>query len=154
MSQEIERPSPEEIILFEKDPKTKIATITLNRPEHLNAPTIAARQRYAKLVQKCNVDDDVKVLVIRGVGDHLGSGGDLPEQSEMFSDKHPDSSLLHEFEMAIGFAQAGAPGPERLHFGPGEHQTRFQGFQDVVEVTSLPVVGHDLDAPVRGLRFG
>ncbi len=33
------RPSAEEIILYEKDPKTKIATITFNRPEFLNAPT-------------------------------------------------------------------------------------------------------------------
>ena len=28
-------------VLYEKDPATKIATITLNRPEQLNAPTIA-----------------------------------------------------------------------------------------------------------------
>ena len=33
------RPPAEEIILYEKDPKTKIATITFNRPELLNAPT-------------------------------------------------------------------------------------------------------------------
>ena len=38
-----ERPSPEEIILYEKNPKTKIATITFNRPEFLNAPTSMAR---------------------------------------------------------------------------------------------------------------
>ncbi|MGH3581397.1 MAG: enoyl-CoA hydratase/isomerase family protein, partial [Mycobacterium sp.] len=30
-----ERPTPEEIILYEKNPKTKIATITFNRPEFL-----------------------------------------------------------------------------------------------------------------------
>lgn len=98
MSDDILRPPPEEIILYEKDPKTKIATITLNRPEHLNAPTIAARQRYARLVQQANVDDEVKVLILRGVGDNLGSGGDLPEQSELFSSDQ-DSSLLHEFEI-------------------------------------------------------
>lgn len=78
-------PPPEEIILYEKDPKTKIATITLNRPGFLNAPTIAARQRYADLVLRANVDDDVKVLLIRGVGEHLGSGADLPEMAGMFN---------------------------------------------------------------------
>ena len=31
-----ERPSAEEIILYDKDPKTKIATITFNRPEFVN----------------------------------------------------------------------------------------------------------------------
>jgi hypothetical protein len=38
---ESNRPSPEEIILYAKDPETKIATITFNRPEFLNAPTSA-----------------------------------------------------------------------------------------------------------------
>jgi enoyl-CoA hydratase/carnithine racemase len=73
------RPSPEEIILYAKDPTTKIATITFNRPEFLNAPTSAARLRYADLLRGATVDDDVKVVVIRGVGDDFGSGADLPE---------------------------------------------------------------------------
>lgn len=72
-------PAPEEIVLYEKDPATKIATITFNRPEYLNAPTSAARLRYADLLRGATVDDDVKVVVIRGVGDNLGSGADLPD---------------------------------------------------------------------------
>src|SRR5277367_3497870 len=71
---ESKRPSPEEIILYAKDPKTKIATITFNRPEFLNAPTSAARLRYADLLHGANVDDDVKVVIIRGVGDDLEIG--------------------------------------------------------------------------------
>jgi enoyl-CoA hydratase/carnithine racemase len=98
MADDATRPPPEEIVLYEKDKNTKIATITLNRPDHLNAPTIAARHRFADLVQRANVDDDVKVLVVRGVGAHLGSGADLPEQADMFSDK-PDISLLDEFRI-------------------------------------------------------
>src|ERR1700730_18468990 len=74
-----EPPKPEELILYEKDPKSKIATITFNRPEYLNAPTSAARLRYADLLRAATVDNDVKVVVIRGVGDNLGSGADLPE---------------------------------------------------------------------------
>ncbi|MGB8501728.1 enoyl-CoA hydratase/isomerase family protein [Mycobacterium sp.] len=77
-----DRPPPEEIILYDKNPKTKIATITFNRPEFLNAPTSAARLRYADLLRGATVDDDVKVVVIRGVGDDLGSGADLPEFME------------------------------------------------------------------------
>ncbi len=94
-----DRPSPEEIVLYEKNPATKIATITLNRPEALNAPTIAARQRFADLVFRANVDDDVKVLVIRGVGEHFGSGADLPEMAGMFNEDEA-YSVLPEF--AIG----------------------------------------------------
>ena len=76
------RPSPEEIILYAKDPETKIATITFNRPEFLNAPTAAGRLRYADLLHAAGVDADVKVVVIRGVGDDFGSGADLPEVME------------------------------------------------------------------------
>ena len=76
---ETDIPPPEEIILYEKDPSTRIATITLNRPDQLNIPTIAARRRYADLLFKASIDDDVKVLVVRGIGDHLGTGADLDE---------------------------------------------------------------------------
>ena len=98
MADDSNRPSPEDIILYSKDPKTRIATITLNRPDALNAPTIAARLRYADLIHRANIDDDVKVLVIRGVGNHLGGGADLPEQEAMLADDG-DYSLLHEFRI-------------------------------------------------------
>ncbi|MCV7003183.1 enoyl-CoA hydratase/isomerase family protein [Mycolicibacterium alvei] len=73
------RPSAEEIVLYEKDPKTKIATITLDRADDLNAMTIDAQHRYADLVHYAGIDDDVKVLVIRANGPNLGSGADLSE---------------------------------------------------------------------------
>jgi enoyl-CoA hydratase len=72
-------PPPEEIVGYDKDPENRIATITFNRPDHLNAPTIGARRRYGDLIFKASLDDDVKVLVIRGEGDDLGSGADLDE---------------------------------------------------------------------------
>lgn len=98
MPDETGQPSAEEIVLYEKDKATKIATITLNRPGYLNAPTIAARQRFADLVLRANVDDDVKVLIIRGVGEHLGSGADLPEMAGMFNGDD-DYSPLPEFRI-------------------------------------------------------
>jgi enoyl-CoA hydratase/carnithine racemase len=94
----LRRPPAEELVLYEKDPKTKIATITLNRPDALNAPTIAARLRFSELVHRSNIDDDVKVLVIKGAGKHLGSGADLEEQDGMLNPK-PGTSLLHEFKI-------------------------------------------------------
>ncbi|MFD4369409.1 enoyl-CoA hydratase/isomerase family protein [Rhodococcus sp. NPDC058521] len=104
------RPSADEIILYEKDPETKIATITFNRPDHLNAPTADARLRYADLLHRSNIDDDVKVLVIRGVGSNLGSGADIPEAMEMEAD--PTSAarireLRVDDESAINFPPSG-----------------------------------------------
>lgn len=84
-------------IRYEKDVANKIAYLTFDRPESLNAMTTGMRQVYADLVFKSNIDDDVKVLVIRGEGDNLGAGGDLPEQADMLSATAKDVSLLHEF---------------------------------------------------------
>jgi enoyl-CoA hydratase len=72
-------PAADEIIRYDKDVKTRIATITFDRPDYLNAPTIAARLRYAELLHRAGIDDEVKVLVVRGAGDDLGSGADLNE---------------------------------------------------------------------------
>ena len=85
MEEPQERPSAEEIVLYEKDPATKIATITLDRADDLNAMTVDAQHRYADLVRLAGIDDDVKVLVIRANGPNLGSGADLPELMEIMA---------------------------------------------------------------------
>jgi enoyl-CoA hydratase/carnithine racemase len=92
------QPSPEEIVLYHKDPDTRIATITFNRPEHLNAPTIGARLRYAALLHAANFDDDVKVLVVRGAGENFGSGADLPELAALQAES-PEAALQAELEL-------------------------------------------------------
>jgi enoyl-CoA hydratase len=97
MAKDDERPPPEEIVLYEKDPATKIATITINRPDKHNAITIAARHRFSDIIHRANVDDDVKVLVIRGEGENFGTGDDLPEMADLFSDK--DVPWLHDFRI-------------------------------------------------------
>lgn len=84
-------------IRYEKDRENRIAYLTFDRADHINATTAGMRQVYAELILKANIDDDVKVLVIRGEGDHFGGGGDLPEQAEMLSESSKDVSLLHEF---------------------------------------------------------
>ncbi|HZU79745.1 MAG TPA: enoyl-CoA hydratase/isomerase family protein [Acidimicrobiales bacterium] len=92
------QPDPEDALLYDKDPSTKIATITFNRPEHLNAPTIAMRLRYAHLLHAANVDDDVKVLVVRGAGDDFGSGADLPELAALMA-QSPEAALREELQL-------------------------------------------------------
>jgi enoyl-CoA hydratase len=69
----------EDMLRYEKDVKNKIAYITLNRPTKMNAPTSAMKLRYGELIRQADIDDDVKVVVVRGIGDHLGTGADLPD---------------------------------------------------------------------------
>lgn len=84
----------EQFIRLEKDKKNRIAYITFDRADAQNATTLGMRQVYADMIHKCNVDDNVKVVVIRGEGQDFGSGGDLPEQRPML--ENPGLPLLHE----------------------------------------------------------
>ena len=86
----------EDLVRYEKDRETRIATITLNRPDRKNAPTIAMCLRYADLVHRANIDDDVKVLVIRGEGDDFGTGADLPEFMEA---TYSEDGLLRDVQL-------------------------------------------------------
>lgn len=105
-------------ILYEKDPATKIATLTLNRPDRLNAPTIGMRLRYADLLHQANIDDDVKVLVIRGSGDDFGTGQDLPEFMEAV---RSDDGLLREVQLE----GADVTYPPRRNFRHGAAATQW-----------------------------
>jgi enoyl-CoA hydratase len=89
---DIDVPPPEEIVRYEKDPETKIATITFDRPDQLNVLTIGARRRYGDLIFKASIDDDVKVLVVRAEGKDLGTGADLDELMA----KQAAGTSLHE----------------------------------------------------------
>jgi enoyl-CoA hydratase/carnithine racemase len=86
-----------EFIHYKKDKKNKIAYLTFDRPKALNATNMGMRQLYARYVLEANIDDDVKVLVLRGAGPNFGPGGDLPEQADMLSASSGDVSLLPEF---------------------------------------------------------
>jgi enoyl-CoA hydratase/carnithine racemase len=56
------------------------------------------RLLFGDLIHRANIDDEVKVLVIRGAGEHLGGGADLGEQNQAYSEG-TNVSLLHEFEI-------------------------------------------------------
>lgn len=140
------RPSPEEIIRYEKDPKTRIATITLDRPDQLNAPTIGARLRYAELLHRANIDDEVKVLVIRGAGNDLGSGVDLPEFMEAYAS--PDEEArLREYHLS-GDDDVRLPPPDSFRGGAqiaqwfADPRSGCRTLQDFKKISILEVKGY------------
>jgi enoyl-CoA hydratase len=75
----MEFPYVEGEVLFNKDLRRKIATITLNRPAKLNALTHAVEKHIRELIIECESDDDVKLIVFRGAGRAFCSGADLNE---------------------------------------------------------------------------
>jgi enoyl-CoA hydratase len=70
----------------------RIATITLNRPQRLNAISLTMPQALASAVERANRDDDVHVIVLTGAGRAFCSGYDLIEFAEEAGEK-PGSQL-------------------------------------------------------------
>jgi enoyl-CoA hydratase/carnithine racemase len=64
------------------DVKDQIATLTLNRPERLNALGDTLREDLQDAINKATADPDVRVLVITGAGRGFCSGGDVKSMSE------------------------------------------------------------------------
>ena len=69
-----------EHLLYEQH--NAIATITLNRPETLNALTPSMRQGLFDAVTLADNDDSVRVIVITGAGRGFCSGGDVKAMNE------------------------------------------------------------------------
>lgn len=66
-----------EFVLFNKE--GGIGTITLNRPEAMNALGGGMRQEILAAVETATADPEVKVIVITGTGKAFCAGGDVKE---------------------------------------------------------------------------
>ncbi len=64
-------------LLIEKE--GPVATLTLNRPERLNAITVAMLERLSAALVECDADPEVRVIVLTGAGRGFCSGLDLQE---------------------------------------------------------------------------
>ncbi|MBL0385975.1 enoyl-CoA hydratase/isomerase family protein [Tumebacillus sp. ITR2] len=67
-------------LLFEV--KDHIATITLNRPEALNAFSVPMIQAWVSALEECRDNDDIRVVVVTGAGRAFCSGGDVRAMRE------------------------------------------------------------------------
>lgn len=64
----------------------RIATITLNRPDRLNAINDDMPSEIAAAVRKAERDDDVHVIIVQGAGKGFCGGYDLKEYAERTGD--------------------------------------------------------------------
>lgn len=62
---------------FEK--RGSLATVTLNRPEQLNAYSVAMRDDLDQVLSALHDDPEVRSMVLRGAGPAFSTGGDLTE---------------------------------------------------------------------------
>lgn len=65
-------------IIYEKNkPYEKIATITLNRPEKLNALSYPLQKEFEEALDDAGKDDGIRVIIIKGAGRAFSAGYDL-----------------------------------------------------------------------------
>jgi enoyl-CoA hydratase/carnithine racemase len=63
--------------LFERDESTGVATLTLNRPDRLNALTIEVYEELRDAFRALDTSPGVRAIVITGAGRAFCSGGDV-----------------------------------------------------------------------------
>jgi enoyl-CoA hydratase/carnithine racemase len=64
------------------DTKDRVATITMNRPERLNALNVQMGIEILDALEECEHDSDVRVLVLTGAGRGFCSGDDIKDMED------------------------------------------------------------------------
>ncbi|HET8713070.1 MAG TPA: enoyl-CoA hydratase family protein [Gemmatimonadales bacterium] len=80
---------------YQVDATTNVATITLNRPERLNALTFETYTELRDLFRGLDTDPDVRAIIITGAGRAFCSGGDVEDIIGALLDR--DLQALQEF---------------------------------------------------------
>ena len=65
------------------DIRGALATLTLNRPQAMNALGLEMGQAFLARVEELQKAQGVKVVVVTGAGDHFMAGGDIKEFHSM-----------------------------------------------------------------------
>ena len=68
---------PFEYVKYVVDPVSKIATVTLSNPGKRNAAPFWGEEQLVNAIDDWEKNDDVKVVILKGEGDHFCGGHDL-----------------------------------------------------------------------------
>lgn len=79
-------------LLYEVDSSTRICTITLNRPERMNAINHYLPRELKEAVERANWDERVHVIVLQGSGKAFCAGYDLQVE---WNGPHYDTTHTH-----------------------------------------------------------
>jgi enoyl-CoA hydratase/carnithine racemase len=130
-----------QFIHYEKDKKNRIAYLTFDRQDKLNTTTIGMRLNFAEYVHKANIDDDVKVLVIRGAGQDFGTGGDLPEHGDLLVNPGEGDNFFADMEIDDPDVKYPPPESFRYLFGLTDHYAKGRaGNRPLQEFKKISIV--------------
>jgi enoyl-CoA hydratase len=93
----------ESVVLYERH--DTIARVTMNRPKYRNAQNSAMTYALDRAFYQAAEDDDVRVIVLAGAGEHFSAGHDIgtPER---------DVHLSYQREASLWWDHVGKPGAE------------------------------------------
>jgi enoyl-CoA hydratase/carnithine racemase len=73
-------------VRYDRDPERAVATVTIDRPDVLNALDFPTMRELARAFEQASWDDEIAVVVVTGAGDRaFCTGADLDEQARMGS---------------------------------------------------------------------
>lgn len=85
-------------ILYQVD--NQILTLTLHRPERLNAWTLQMKDELIHAVERANKDDNIRVIVVTGAGKHFCAGMELVRpEGNIFGYDIPQGDTLNVEEI-------------------------------------------------------
>jgi enoyl-CoA hydratase/carnithine racemase len=118
----------------------RVATITLNRPDKLNAWTALMESEVRSHMENADQDDEVRVIVLTGAGRGFCAGADMSLLSAV-AERGPDDRDLED----RGREQVLRDGANRREGVPADFQKKYSYFpaigKPVIAAINGPVVG-------------
>jgi enoyl-CoA hydratase/carnithine racemase len=122
------------------DVKDRVATLTLNRPDKLNAWTRAMEQDVRQAMRDAAADDSVRVIVLTGAGRGFCAGADMSLLNEVVQRRPGASEVRDTFVPNGGNASDPAVRPD--------FQQKYSYFPAIPK----PIIGA-VNGPAVGLGF-
>lgn len=109
-----------------------VATITLNRPEKLNAYNAKMRAELIALFDETDADDNVRVVIVTGAGRAFCAGADLSSGGATF-DRQANPGGLSRESLKVGDVYRDGGGTNTLRI--------YQSLKPVIGAINGPAVG-------------
>jgi enoyl-CoA hydratase len=85
--------------LFEKQDRT--LTVTMNRPDQLNAMNPVMHEEFSRLFYDLGADHSIDIVILTGAGKAFSAGGDIPGMLKMYEDPEIFDRQLIEAKKVI-----------------------------------------------------
>ena len=79
----------------------RVALVSLNRPDKLNAFDTALRREFISAAREVNADDDIRVVVLTGAGRAFSAGADLAEDGGIVDGAGTEDMLNSDYKFGI-----------------------------------------------------